>query len=520
VIVKISPKRGSSPVNLMAYLFGPGQENEHRENVHTDMRVIASDGALGVVAGQRLDVSVDRAEVVALGQRLDFAKRMFGTEVPGGHVWHCSLSLPAGEELTDEQWAAVAHGAVEAMGFTETGGKAGCRWIAVNHGTSSAGNAHIHLAVNLVRGDGTKASIWNDRRTMSKYAAKVERELGLFVVEGRAGAGQRGLSRAELERAASTATEPERVRLARIVRGHAVASADEAEFARRLLDDDQLLARPRFAAGGQTAVTGYSVALLPEGSDRPLWFGGGRLGADLSLPKVRTRWSGDPAEAVGAWAGRGTPGREVRVLAAEAWPAATAEIQATTARLVAFGAMDAGTWAGAMREAAGVFAVLSTRLEPEGGPLGEVADALAALSWPRHESPRARRAKAVAGLRGVAMVCRQASRNGDDATVALIIAMFLCVKAIQRARLATEHAAASKRLLAAVQRATSTPLAFPAEVVDEPAAIEKSVRATRSAAARSTSPAADRAAPNRPAGPPPARPPSPPQRRPGPDLGR
>ena len=45
------------------------------------------------------------------------------------------------------------------MGFTEISGKADCRWVAVRHGLSKAGNDHIHIAVNLVREDGAKASM-------------------------------------------------------------------------------------------------------------------------------------------------------------------------------------------------------------------------------------------------------------------------------------------------------------------------------------------------------------------------
>lgn len=516
MIVKISPKRGSSPAGLMMYLFGQGQEPRqdqpvHRGlNVHTNMRVIAADGALGVVDGQRLDADDDRQAVLALGHRLDFAKKMHDVDVPGGHVWHCSLALPAGETLTDAQWAEVAREAMDAMGFTEASGKAPCRWIAVHHGTSAEGNDHIHLAVVLVRSDGTRASIWNDRRTMSKFAAAMEQRYGLFVVEGRAGAGKPGLSRAELDRAAKDSAEPERVRLARAVRAHAAASADEGEFARRLRGDGQLLARPRFAAGGQ-AVVGYSVALAPDADHQPLWFGGGRLGADLSLPKLRTRWPERAAEAVASWSGRGRPGRETRSLVPEAWSAARVEVENTTAQLRALGPMDGGSWAGAMREAGGVFAALATRPELTGTELTEVADVLAVLSQRRHGQPRARRPKAVSGLRGVAMVCRQTSRH-DDGIAALIIAMVICVRAIQDARHAAAQAAAAQARLNAVL----TRIEQRAGLAAEPAPSEQSARAERrAAAARSTSPGASPAGPGRP----PLPPARPPRGRPGPGPG-
>lgn len=510
MIAKISPGRGSSPVGLMAYLFGPGRGNEH-----SDMRVIAADGALGVLDGQRLDARKNRAEVVALGQRLDFARRAFGTEVPGGHVWHMSLALPAGEHLADEQWAEVAREAMDRLGFSGADGKAPCRWVAVHHGTSTAGNDHIHIAVNLVRGDGTKASIWNDRRKMSKFAAEVEQRFGLFVVEGRAGAGRPGLSRAELERAASTSTEPERVRLARMIRAHDAASGSEAEFARRLRGDGQLLVRPRWAAGGRTEVVGYSVALRPDAEDKkPLWFGGGRLAVDLSLPRLRARWlAGDPAEVAAAWSGRAPAGREARRLSTAAWPAATAEVERTLAWLGGLSQDDVGAWAGAARELAGVFATLSIRLEPQPGPLAETGEALAALSWRRHGEPLARRTRTVSALAGVAMVCRQ-TIGTDDGTLALIVALFLCVKAVQRARELKARASEAERRLAAVVDRTAA-LLPPGALDPAPTAASR-----RAAAARSTSPgrtAGGRSGPDVP----PYRPPLPPpgQQRPGPDRG-
>jgi len=67
-----------------------------------------------------------------------------------------------------------------------------------------------------------------------------------------------GLSRAELERTAREQwAEPPRITLARLVREVSVASKDEAEFVRRLRGSGALV-RPRFEAGGQEAVVGYS----------------------------------------------------------------------------------------------------------------------------------------------------------------------------------------------------------------------------------------------------------------------
>jgi hypothetical protein len=173
------------------------------------------------------------------------------------------------------------------MGFTEASGRAPCRWVGVRHGLSVGGNDHIHLVVNLFREDGTKARVWNDSRTVGRLCTKLEHRYGLRVVEGRPGAGIPALTRAETEIAQRTGQpEPPWRRLARTVRGCATTAGSEAEFVRRLRSAG-LLARPRYGPGGREAVVGYSVALRPAAGETVVWFGGGRLGRDLTLPRLR-----------------------------------------------------------------------------------------------------------------------------------------------------------------------------------------------------------------------------------------
>jgi hypothetical protein len=63
-----------------------------------------------------------------------------------------------------------------------------------------------------------------------------------------------------------------------------------------------VLVRKRFSARDPGQVTGYAVA-LPGDTARdggPVWYGGGKLAADLTWPKLRQRWIGDRAES-GDW---------------------------------------------------------------------------------------------------------------------------------------------------------------------------------------------------------------------------
>ena len=82
---------------------------------------------------------------------------MFGTKVAGGHIWHLSLTNPAGDRsLSDREWSEVAHRTMAGLGFTETEERAGCPWVAIGHGLSENQNEHIHIAVSLVREDGNE----------------------------------------------------------------------------------------------------------------------------------------------------------------------------------------------------------------------------------------------------------------------------------------------------------------------------------------------------------------------------
>ena len=60
-----------------------------------------------------------------------------------------------------------------------------------------------------------------------------------------------------------------------------------------------MLVRARYSTLNPGQVTGYAVALADDTTqaEGPVWFGGGKLAADLSLPKLRARWDGASAPA-------------------------------------------------------------------------------------------------------------------------------------------------------------------------------------------------------------------------------
>jgi hypothetical protein len=364
--------RGKSMPGLMDYLFGPGSQNEH-----VDQHLVAGYEDCEHSAPPELWQSEPgmvrrvRAQARALGWELEFPNRRYRAEVSAGHVWHCSLSLRPDEgPLTDEQWPQAARMLVETLGFSGEDGKAPCRWVAVRHGTSAGGNDHIHVAVSVVREDGTRAQVWRDYRKASQACALIEERFGLDHLAGRAtGRSLPEASRADIKISARLGdAEPVRIRLERTIRAIVAASSGEADFVARARARGLLL-RPRFAPGDQE-VTGYSVAeengrqvTGGDGRPGPLWFGGSSLAPDLSLPRLRRRWQPEASAdlaALGAWTAASQ--REPVTLAPAPAPAATRitgdEVSAA--------------------DVAGLLAAAATGLEPgQPGPLSKAARLMA-----------------------------------------------------------------------------------------------------------------------------------------------
>ena len=467
--------RGDRMGGLLVYLVGPGKSDEH-----TEPHLVAGDPALMAWYSEQ---ELSKADGVAIAEHLDLPRSVFGTKVTSGHVWHCSLSLRAQEGLlTDAKWGEIAGAFTRRMGF-EDGVKAPVRWAAVRHGVSANGNDHIHLAVNLVREDGTKASTHLDYARAQRTARELEAEFGLERLDPDR-AGKAAYTRAEVEIAArhaaknlfaeqvaaGTATgrwedlpaaqrqalakaqlgtvEPARVRLRRVVRASSTAAQDEAEFVRRLRRAG-LLVRPRFASGRQDVVAGYSVADRPPAGEKPVFVGGWLLGKDLTLPRLRQDWPDTPQHAqaaVAEWvAGRRNarpvaPGRETLEPDPQLWAAAATDLAQLREQLRAVPVDDVHTWARVARETSGALAAWSVRAEPTPGPLAAAAAQLAQSAQTRTKKPAP--AGGGVSLAGTAMLLAAAAQTKDPGMAqALILRQMLnLMKAIADAHMAAGDA--------------------------------------------------------------------------------
>ena len=119
-------------------------------------------------------------------------------------VWHCSLSLPPSESMTDEQWQNFAEDYMQRMGFDLDNHQ----YMVVKH--SDTEHEHVHIVSSRIGLDG---SLWhgrNDVKKMHRTLAKMETEYGLQVTPGRAMDENHtaSLSRGEIEKSIRTNEAP------------------------------------------------------------------------------------------------------------------------------------------------------------------------------------------------------------------------------------------------------------------------------------------------------------------------
>lgn len=469
--------RGTRMGGLLTYLCGPGRHNEH-----TEPHLVAGDGAM---MAWHDDAELGRDSALAIARHLDRPQKAFDVEVSGGHVWHCSLSIRAEEgQLTDQQWGAIADDFVSAMNFDDNeGAKAPCRWVAVRHGLSEKGNDHIHIAVNLVREDGTKASTHMDFKKAQTAARAIEVKHGLEQLESvQAERSTRGFHPAEREAQARSRARAkyERTRasdssltawqylptdqrhnhvtaemradqprheLALKVRAAATASHDEGEFVRRLRGS-ALLVRPRFADGRTDVVTGYSVAQRPTAGERPIWYGGGHLGRDLTLPRLRQAWPDSPDGAMAAVAEWNAAKRNRRVISAGAerehptsqqWDQTNTDLQRLVQQLRTVPLSDRDQWARVARHTAGAFAAWSNSVEEIPGHLAVASEMLSRSAQTHRREVVPVKATGTSALSQAAMLLASASRGGQG-TVAQAIMLRQMMRLAQSLRDASQAA--------------------------------------------------------------------------------
>jgi hypothetical protein len=278
--------RGTRPEGLIYYLFGPGRREEH-----TDPHIVAGwRHPAELEPPLRPDGHRDFRRLNGLLNQPHAALGSRGFDRP---VWHCVVrAAPEDRLLSDDEWGRLARDVMHRTGLAPYGqDDEAIRWVAIRHASD-----HVHIVGTLARQDGARPRFWNDFYRVREACRNAEERLGLRrTAPGDRTAGRRP-TRAEHEKARRHGrNEAPRVTLRRAVSTAAAAASSEQEFFARLRQAGGLV-RTRCSVRDPGRVTGYAVALAGDTARAggPVWFGGGKLAADLSLPQLRARWDATP----------------------------------------------------------------------------------------------------------------------------------------------------------------------------------------------------------------------------------
>ena len=321
--------RGRDVGGLLRYLFREGRTGEHGLAAeHTAPRLVAAwDGDLSRHEPGR--TAADRRDVRALAAALAAPVRAANVDPATKPVYH--LAIAAAKDpitgqlldkmLTDGQWADIAAEYLHQLGLAKRGDEQAVRWVAVRHADN-----HIHVVATLARQDGRRVFPRNDHYRAREASLTVEVRYGLIRTSPAGRTSSRPASRGETRKHQATVDAqraagrpappaPDRLVLRQLVRAAAAGSSGWQDFTEQLSRQGVLL-RPRMSEMTPGQITGYAVALPGRSDSAPaIWFGGGKLAPDLTLPQLQRRWRSQeqhaaPAEAGGARVGQPRPGAQ------------------------------------------------------------------------------------------------------------------------------------------------------------------------------------------------------------------
>jgi hypothetical protein len=293
-------RRGTDTRRLLGYLFTEGLAGERGlESAHVDARVIAGYQPPGGLEPQRRPDG--RADVSRLAALLDAPVRAGGVGKDVKATYHLAISAaPTDRTLSDAEWADIAGLYLGRLGLAQRGDDSAVRWVAVRHADN-----HVHVVATLVRQDGRRVFPHHDFYRARKASLAVERKYELTptspvdrTADPETTRGEQRKHRDAVQASARAGLPapagPDRDVLRARVRTALAGSQGWEEFADRLRRSG-VLVRERYSTRNPGEITGYAVGLLATGvrdvdGQQIVWFGGGKLAPDLSLPQLRARW--------------------------------------------------------------------------------------------------------------------------------------------------------------------------------------------------------------------------------------
>ncbi|MCC6145493.1 MAG: relaxase/mobilization nuclease domain-containing protein [Candidatus Hydrogenedentes bacterium] len=256
--------RGNGFRGLLNYCFGPGERN------HPDR---------GTLIGGNLSGTDPRS----LAAEFAHSRRLRpDCKRP---VWHCSLSLPAGEDLSDERFEEVARAHLENMGMDPDKHQ----WCLVRHVDTP--HSHVHLIASRISLDG---KLWHGQHEALRAiesCQELEKRFGLTLTPG-LDSGKEG---ARINRKDIAGAQARGVAAHRIPKVQIAAALDEALQRSTSLDQfkdeaERLGVEVRYVSNSG-GIYGVSYRLTDENQEK--WFKGSQVGKAYSLNSIVRRLDGE-----------------------------------------------------------------------------------------------------------------------------------------------------------------------------------------------------------------------------------
>ncbi|MFI6806420.1 relaxase/mobilization nuclease domain-containing protein [Streptomyces luteogriseus] len=278
MIAAIKPA-GSNTRGLLAYLYGPGDHDEH-----LDPHIVAGFTMLGMPDPGR----DENATLSELARYLDEPVRLrnseFGRKVTD-HVWHCPVrAAPEDRYLSDTEWGEIAQRIVQAAGIAPAGDDLACRWIAVRHADD-----HIHILATTVREDGRRPKLHDSGIRVGDACREIEKDYGLRQLKKGDRTGARRPTQAEMHKAERLGWEqPSPEWLQDRIRAAIPHVTNAEEFIAYLEASGVEVQVRRGPSGGLLGYAAGRPGDVNEAGEQ-IYHPGSKISPDLSLPKIMTR---------------------------------------------------------------------------------------------------------------------------------------------------------------------------------------------------------------------------------------
>ncbi|GJQ53779.1 MAG: hypothetical protein HKUEN07_03480 [Rhodocyclaceae bacterium] len=200
-------------------------------------------------------------------------------------MWHCSLSLPAGEDLSDERFEEVARAHLENMGMDPDKHQ----WCLVRHVDTP--HSHVHLIASRISLDG---KLWHGQHEALRAidsCQELEKRFGLTLTPGL----ESGKEGARINRKDIAGAQARGVAAHRIPKVQIAAALDEALQRSTSLDQFKDEAERQGVEVRYVSNTGgiYGVSYRLTDENQEKWFKGSQVGKAYSLNSITRRLTGE-----------------------------------------------------------------------------------------------------------------------------------------------------------------------------------------------------------------------------------